>query len=223
MSVSFVTVGAFQENSYLLTDPETGDAVFVDPGDSDPRILGMAELTGVTPRAIWLTHAHLDHIGGIAMVKRKYDIPVYMHPADQPVFDAQSFYADAYEIAFEAPPPPDRALADGDVLTVGGLRFQVTHTPGHAPGHVIFRGTDASEGHPRLIVLGGDLLFAGSIGRTDLPLASASDMDDSLKKLRTLPPHAVVYPGHGPKVTLSDELRTNPFLNGTAYVKGYST
>jgi hydroxyacylglutathione hydrolase len=205
------TVGLLEENCYLVTDESTGDAIFVDPGDDAPVLLALLAESGATLRAIWLTHGHLDHIGAIGAIKAAHDVPVYLHPADQPVYDAQAFYAESYGIPFEPPPPPDRSLTEGDRLTVGTLHFDVLHTPGHAPGHVVFHGNG--------VMLGGDMLFAGSIGRTDLPLANASHMTVSLAKISALPAETVVYPGHGPSTTIGTELRTNPFLNGTAYVK----
>lgn len=211
MKISGVTVGAFQENTYLVVDEDTNEAVMIDPGAEGGRLIRMIEESGAELRAIWVTHGHVDHIGGIAEVKRRYDVPIYLHPADRPVYDAQSFFAESYDIPFEVPPPPDFELAEGDSVTVGNLSFKVLHVPGHAPGHVIFHGHD--------IVLGGDLLFAGSIGRTDLPLSNPSHMAESLEKIRTLPPETVFYPGHGPSTTLAVELRTNPFLNGSANVK----
>jgi glyoxylase-like metal-dependent hydrolase (beta-lactamase superfamily II) len=113
-----------------------------------------------------------------------------------------------YGVPFEPPPAPDRTLGEGDRLTLGGLSFDVWHVPGHAPGHVIIIGNG--------VVFGGDLLFAGSIGRTDLPLSDGAAMQRSLARIATLPPDLVVYPGHGPDTTIGEELASNPFLRGIA-------
>jgi hydroxyacylglutathione hydrolase len=113
-----------------------------------------------------------------------------------------------YGLDFEQPEPPERELADGDVLECGSLRFTVMHVPGHAPGLVSFNGHGAA--------FGGDLLFAGSIGRTDLPLASPSDMDASLERFAALPDETIVFPGHGPRTTIAREKLSNPFLTGRA-------
>jgi glyoxylase-like metal-dependent hydrolase (beta-lactamase superfamily II) len=171
----------------------------------------MVRDSGAMLEAIWLTHAHIDHIGALAAIKRVWDVPVYLHPGDAGLFAAGSAQAGFYGLPFEQPDPPEKSLADGDRLRVGSLDFDVMHTPGHAPGLVVFRGSG--------VVLSGDLLFAGSIGRTDLPLSSPADMDASLARLmRELPDETVVHPGHGPATTVGRERATNPFINGQARV-----
>jgi hydroxyacylglutathione hydrolase len=207
--ISSVVVGPFQENTYLLVDEDGGDAVLIDPGDDDPRIAGMVERSGASLQAIWLTHGHLDHIGGIAGVRRLWDVPIYLHPADAFLYGEGAVRAALmYGVPFEPPPPPDRDFAEGDRLTLGGVTFDVWHVPGHAPGHVLL--------HAPGVAFGGDCLFAGSIGRTDLPLSDAGAMRRTLTRIATLPPDTVVYPGHGPATTIATELASNPFLIGLA-------
>lgn len=210
MKIEWRTVGAFQENSYLVVDPATRRAVLVDPGAEPEQLIQMVRASGATLDAIWLTHAHIDHIGAIAGVKRVWDVPIYLHPADRPLYDRGAMQAAVYGLAFEQPPAPDHSLVEGDVLSVGSLDFDVLHLPGHAPGHVAFvrQGT----------MLGGDLLFAGSIGRTDLPLSDPERMVESLDRVAALPEETVVYPGHGPATSIGQERGTNPFLTGVARV-----
>ncbi len=211
MKIVSRTVGPFQENSYLVVDDETNEAVLIDPGADADRLLQMLDESGASLRAIWLTHGHLDHIGAISAIRRKHDVPVHLHPADRPVYDSSSLFAQGYGLPFEQPDAPDIELRHGDVMRVGNLAFDVVHTPGHSPGHVIFNGNG--------VTLGGDLLFAGSIGRTDLPLANPTHMAQSLETISALPGETMVYPGHGAPTTIAAELRSNPFLNGTVNVK----
>ena len=206
MKVEWVTVGPFQENSYLVSDRSTGRGVLIDPGDEAPRIVRMVRAAGVTLDAIWLTHAHIDHIGAVAAITKQWKVPVLLHRDDLVLFRRGAQQAGLYGLSFEQPADPDAELADGDVVAVGAVKFTVRHTPGHSPGHVVF----VADG----VMLGGDLLFAGSIGRTDLPLSNPEAMEASLALVSTFASETVVYPGHGPPTSIGAELATNPFLAG---------
>ena len=208
MRVLSKTVGAFQENAYLVIDETTNEAVFIDPGAEPDALIALVRKSGAELRAIWLTHAHLDHVGGIVGVRRVWPVPVHMHAADRPLLERAPVSAAMYGIPFEAPEPPDVLIEDGHELTIGTLAFDVIHTPGHAPGHVVFRNGTT--------VFGGDLLFAGSIGRTDLPYSDPAAMERSLEKIAQFDEATVVHPGHGPATTIGREKATNPFLTGLA-------
>jgi glyoxylase-like metal-dependent hydrolase (beta-lactamase superfamily II) len=212
VNVETFTVGAFQENCYLLIDADSRKAVIVDPGGEGERLVEAVEECGAELEAIWITHAHVDHVGAIAAIKRKWDVPVYLHPADRRLYQAASRQAEVYGVPFEEPPPPDREFADGQYLEFGDSGFTVMHAPGHAPGHVVIHGQG--------MALVGDCLFAGSIGRTDLPFSNPPQLAESLKKIADLPPETIVYPGHGMETTIAEERRSNPFLNGTARIVG---
>ncbi len=212
MYVKTITVGAFQENSYLVVDDRSNRAVIVDPGSEGERLVEAIDRSGATLEAIWITHAHVDHVGAIAFVKRKWDVPIYLHPLDRRLYEAAGRQAQVYGLPFEEPPAPDREFADGQQIRVGDAEMTVLHAPGHSPGHVVIHGNG--------IALVGDCLFAGSIGRTDLPFSNPPQLAASLEKISALAPETVVYPGHGMETTIGQERLSNPFLNGTARIVG---
>jgi hydroxyacylglutathione hydrolase len=208
MKIQTLTVGPLEENCYLVVDESTNRAVLIDPGDEPARILAALDDSGATLESIWLTHAHFDHVGGLAGVLRARPVPVHMHPLDAPLYEVAVDSALRYGIRIEEPPAPDRELAEGDVVRVGSHELSVIHVPGHAPGHVAF--------HNENVVFGGDCLFAGSIGRTDLPYGDREALDASVARLIALGDELTLLPGHGSATTLGRERRTNPFVLGTA-------
>ena len=196
---------AFAENCYLVADPDTGVAAIVDPGQEAGLFLARLREESWTLGAIWLTHAHVDHLAGVAAVRAATGAPVWLHPADRLLYAAAADQARWLGAALDQPPPPDRDLAEGEPLRLGALTFGVLHTPGHSPGGVSFSGHG--------IVFVGDTLFAGTVGRTDWPGGDADLLLQSIReKLYGLPEGTIVYPGHGPATTIGAEKRGNPFV-----------
>ncbi|HLB10912.1 MAG TPA: MBL fold metallo-hydrolase [Gemmatimonadaceae bacterium] len=208
MKVQTLTVGPLEENCYLVIDEATNRAVLIDPGDEPERILDALHESGATLEGVWLTHAHFDHVGGLAGVLRAHPVPVHMHPLDAPLHSRAVDSALRYGIRIETPPPADSELAEGDRLKVGSQELTVMHVPGHAPGHVAF--------YDQTAVFGGDCLFAGSIGNTSIEFGDRDTLDASLTRLVALGDELTVYPGHGRATTIGRERASNPFLLGTA-------
>ena len=209
MRIVQIPNGQFVQNCYLVVDERAGECAVVDPGEEAGLILHKLAATGAKPVAIWLTHAHLDHVLGVPRVAAETGVPVWLHPADRPLYDAVPEQATWFGLQTPALPPPDRTFAHGDTMRVGDLTFQVRHTPGHSPGSVCLVGPG--------VVLGGDVLFAGSIGRTDLPGGDFETLIASIEReLLSLPEATIVYTGHGPETTVGHERRSNPFLTGAA-------
>ncbi len=205
-----LTVGPLQENCYLLVDTETQDterqrAVLIDPGDEAERLL--AALGGFELTAIWLTHAHFDHVGALAEVLEYLPVPIYLHPNDRPLLAQAASSAAFFGLSLRQPEVDTLPLKHGQRLSVGAYEARCLFTPGHAPGHVAFYFPEAAT------LLSGDALFKGSVGRTDLPGGDAAQLLESIhRELLTLPDDTRVLPGHGPETTVGAERRTNPFL-----------
>src|SRR5262245_4774608 len=200
----------FDENAYLLSCDDTRQAVVIDPGDGTSGLIRDAKAAGIEVTAILLTHAHIDHISGVALAKASFDVPIYLHPADQFLYDAVVEQGRYFGIPVSPQPPVDRALAAGMELHVGSLTLRVHETPGHAPGHVVFEIREAN-GSIHLIV--GDTLFAGSIGRTDLPGGDYATLLDSITRvLLAFGDEVPVHPGHYEATTIGRERYENPFL-----------
>lgn len=203
-----LTVGPLQENCWLIADTVSGKAVLVDPGDEAELLLAAVDATGCSLDGIWLTHAHFDHVGGVAGVIAARPVSIWVHPADEVFYVNAASNAAQWGVEIENPPPADHELAEGGRMQLGNFGFDVWHLPGHAPGHVAFIGHG--------LCFSGDVLFAGSIGRTDLPLCDAKAMHRSLMRLATLDPDTRVFPGHGVSTTIGRELASNPFLRDGA-------
>lgn len=179
----------------------------IDPGEEPAMFLAELDTRRWSLRAIWLTHAHIDHILGVSAVKRATGVPVFLHPADRSLYDALAEQGAWFGMRPEPPPPADHELAAGQRVTVGDLAFEVRHTPGHSPGSVSFVGHGS--------IFGGDVLFNGSIGRTDLPGGDFATLMRSIQQeFLCLPDSVIVRSGHGPDTTIGVERLTNPFVTG---------
>ncbi len=204
-----LVVGVFQENCYVLASVAGGDVVVIDPGDEADTILDGLRDEGLTARLVINTHGHADHIGGNAAVIDAGGGELLIHAADaamltDPMRNLSAFLGDEV-----ASPPATRTLTDGEELAVPGIRLRVVHTPGHTPGGIcLVTGDDAAP-----LIFSGDTLFAGSVGRVDLPGGSwDQEMQSIESRLLPLPAAARVFPGHGPATTLAEERARNPFV-----------
>jgi len=204
-------VTAFAQNCSIVWCDETLDAAVIDPGGDLPRITAAAARLGVTLKAIWITHAHIDHAGGAAELARQLELPIIgPHPDDQFWIDALAEQGRRFGLPPAEPFTPTRWLHDGDTVSIGHCTLRVRHCPGHTPGHVVFHSPEAR----RAFV--GDVLFAGSIGRTDFPLGNHAQLIRSItERLWPMGDDTVFIPGHGPESTFGRERRTNPFVGGT--------
>ncbi|HEX5131190.1 MAG TPA: MBL fold metallo-hydrolase [Candidatus Krumholzibacteria bacterium] len=206
--IESITVGPFQSNCHVVACTETSEAVIFDAGDEGERILALVKRMGVDVKAVVNTHAHLDHVSGLPAVVKALGVPVFMHRDDEPVYDAVDQQALMFGLAPPGKVPIQRWLVEGDTVNIGNLRGDVMLMPGHTPGHVIVLFRD--ETPPRAIV--GDVLFQGSIGRTDLPGGDHDAMMKTLARFLPMPDDTVVYCGHGPATTIGEEKQWNPFL-----------
>jgi glyoxylase-like metal-dependent hydrolase (beta-lactamase superfamily II) len=191
----------FATNCFVIR--EKGEALIIDPGDTTPELL--RSIVGYTVRAIVNTHCHCDHCGGNAELVVRTGAELACHKDDLPLLRALEAQGEMFGVPFPPSPDPDRFLQEGDILEAGDVALKVLHTPGHSPGHIVLVGDGC--------VFAGDVLFAGSIGRTDLPGGDYRQLLDSIRtKILPLPDATIVYCGHGPDTTIGTERRSNPFL-----------
>ena len=212
MIVETQAVGPFFKNGFVVACPRTREGVLIDPGDEVDTLLAFARRESLTLGHILLTHAHIDHVTGVAAAKRALAAPVHLHREDLFLYDHTEEQAAMFGLHIDAPPPPiDVFYTPGEVIRFGDYEVRPHHTPGHCPGGVCLQVGPAGEAGMDLFV--GDTLFAGSVGRTDLPGGSHAILMASIRTvLFAFGDAARVYPGHGPATTIGQERRTNPFL-----------
>jgi glyoxylase-like metal-dependent hydrolase (beta-lactamase superfamily II) len=207
MEVECFTGGGFAQNGYVVWSETTGQCVIVDPGAAASDMIAAIEARAGEVAGILLTHAHLDHVEGLGVVRDYTDLPTYMHPADREMFDNLPTQAAMLGLSAPQLAPPERELEHGGDFRFGESVFKILHTPGHSPGHVILHAEDDG------LVLVGDLVFAGSVGRTDLPGGDYQALFKSIREhVLTMPGETRLFPGHGPETTVEHERTTNPFL-----------
>jgi glyoxylase-like metal-dependent hydrolase (beta-lactamase superfamily II) len=206
MIIKTYVASGFAENAYLIWQNGRAEALAIDPGDA-PSIMRTLEEEALNLAAILLTHAHLDHIDGVAHLVRATNAPIYLHPQARLFYDNAAVQAAQFGMRVEAPPPPTHELKENTTLKLAGIELEVRHVPGHAPGHVLFYNAENS------VAFVGDVVFQGSIGRTDLPGGNYQVLMNSIRDhVMTLPEDTSLYSGHGPVTTVGEERRFNPFI-----------
>jgi len=201
-----LVVGPLQVNCFILADEKTKEAVVIDPGDDAQDILKIIRDKGFNVKYIVITHGHFDHVGANKALKDATGAELLIHEGDAPVMASASQHSQAFGMNTQSSPRADRYVKHGDIITAGEVSLKVLHTPGHSPGGISL----LDQG----MVFTGDSLFAGSIGRTDLPGGDLMTLIRSIKtNLMTLPDDTKVFCGHGPATTIGDERKENPFLN----------
>lgn len=207
LEIAAIPVGPFVMNCYIVKDPETGKGILIDPGDSElPKIQRAIDKSKAEIVAAFGTHGHLDHVGQTAKLKEALKVPFYFHKADQPLLDILDEQASMFGLPTMETPSVDKYLKEGDEIVFGSKKLKAIHAPGHSPGSLCLSG----EG----VLFSGDVLFQGSIGRTDLWGGDFDTLIDSIKKkLLVLGDEIAVLPGHGPGTTIQAEKLANPFLS----------
>mgnify|MGYP005751072543 CR=1 FL=1 len=214
LSIHSFTFNPFQENTYLIHD-EDGVAALIDPGCHEPEekeeLVAFVEKHQLKIEQLWNTHCHIDHVLGNAWAKRKWGVPLWIHEKEIPVLKSVEVYAPNYGFHGYEGASPDQFLQEGQIFTLGKEQLKVLFVPGHSPGHVVFYHDPSKR------CIGGDTLFRGSIGRTDLPGGNHSLLLSKIKsELFSLPLETVVFPGHGPETTIQFEKINNPFVGEKA-------
>lgn len=207
MLLNTVIVTEFMTNCFILCDEASKEAIIIDPGGEGQKILREVEKMGAVLKTVIVTHAHVDHIGALKDIKDALGPDIMLHKAEQPILKSASKMGRLFGISIVDPPEPDRFLAEGDKISCGDITLSVLETPGHSPGGISLVTSDGKR------CFAGDTLFAGSIGRTDLPGGDYRTLIESIKtKLIPLGDDVKVFTGHGPATTIGVERRYNPFL-----------
>ena len=205
MEIETLVLGPLQSNCYIVSDEKSREAMVVDPGDEPEKIAAAIDAKKLNIGFIVCTHAHFDHMGGVSALKEKTGAQIVLHKDDLEIYRGSGKHARSWGHEITQPPEPDRLVKEGDVLSLGELSFEVLSTPGHSPGGICLFG----EG----VLISGDTVFAGSVGRTDLHGGDMESLKSSFARIMSLLPETAILPGHGPTSTVAQERYMNFFIH----------
>ncbi len=206
MIIKSLSVGPLENNCFIIANEGTGESLLVDPGDEPDRILDVINENEFKVKYLVCTHAHFDHVGAVPEIKKETNAKIVIHRDEVSIYEKVPDLSALFGFEIDPLPEPDILVLEGDQLVVGDLKFQILHTPGHSPGGICLYG----EG----IIITGDTIFAGSVGRTDLYGGDIEKLKKSIKRLMTLPEEVKIFPGHGPQSTIGYERNNNLFYRG---------